>query len=139
MVGLGQARAVAEGDQVGRQLAHVRAVGHADGEGPVGSHGTVEERHRLVADRVDGLVLLDDIAHAGQRGVGRARVLRARLGQRQGGLITLQLRLVGGDLGLVLVVVAGRCVLGAGQLLVGLGQLSLVLADLLGVRAARRA
>ena len=58
--------------------------------------------------------------------------------RRQVGLVTLQLGLVGLDLGLVLVVVARRGRLGGGQLLVGLGQLGLVLADLLGVLAARR-
>ena len=69
---LGQPGAVAEGDQVVGQLAHVGAVGHADVERPVGGDGAVEERHRLVADRVDGLVLPDDLARLGQRGVDAA-------------------------------------------------------------------
>ena len=65
VVALGQPGAVAEGDQVGGQLAHVGAVGHADVERPVGGDGAVEERHRFVVERVDGLVLLDDLAHLG--------------------------------------------------------------------------
>ena len=139
MVALGQAGAVAEGDQVVGQLADVGAVGHADIERPVGGDRAVEERHRFVAERVDGLVLPDDVAHLRQRGVGRARVRRGGLQRRQGGLVALQPGLVGDDLGLVLVVVTGRARLGGGQLLLGLGQLGLVLADLLGVLAARRA
>ena len=67
VVALGQPGAVAEGDQVVGQLAHIGAVGHADVERPVGGDGAVQQRHRLVADRVDRLVLPDDVAHLRQR------------------------------------------------------------------------
>ena len=121
VVALGQPGAVAEGDQVGGQLAHIGAVGHADVERPVGGDGAVEERHRLVVERVDRLVLLDDVAHLRQRGVGRARVHLGGLLRRQGGLVALQLGLVGGDLGLVLVVVKGGGRLGARPAVAGPG------------------
>ena len=84
-----------EVDQGGGQLTHVGAVGHAEIEGPVGGDGSVEQRHRHIAHRVDGLVLLDDVAHVGQRGVGGARVRGVLLRQRQCSLVSLQRRLVG--------------------------------------------
>ena len=45
MVGLGQPGAVAQGDQIVGQLAHIGAVGHAHIERPVGGQGTVEQWH----------------------------------------------------------------------------------------------
>ena len=116
--------------QILGQLADVRTVRHADVERPIGGDGAVEQRHRLVADRVDGLVLFDDVAHLWQGGIRRTRILRRTLLQREAGYVALELRLVGGDLGLVLIVVAGCGVLGGGQLLLGLGQLRLVPVDL---------
>lgn len=65
VVGLRQACSVAEGDEIGAQLTHIGAVRHADAKGPVGGHRTVQQRHRPIAHRVDGLVLFDDVAHAG--------------------------------------------------------------------------
>ena len=40
VVALGQPAAVAEGDEVVGQLAHIGAVGHADVERPVGGEGS---------------------------------------------------------------------------------------------------
>ena len=109
VVGLGQPGAVAQGDQIVRQLAHIGAVGHAHIERPVGGQGTVEQWHLDGVYGVDRLVLADDVAHLRQVRVGPGGAGLGLLQAGQVGLVGQDLVVVGLNLGRSLGVVAGRC------------------------------
>ena len=74
---------VAEGIQVGVELRHVLARGHAGSEGAPRGDRAIEQHDRLATDREELLAPAHDLANGGQLGIGRALVRPRRLPARR--------------------------------------------------------